>query len=289
VAAAAVSPFVVVAVTDGSSFGEASLSAGISVGVLLVSTVWIGGRMQAPADDVKLVLLRVFGSPQRARFLFDIAERWRGLGTVVCISAPDVSTHQMEPDDLVEVLFGMPRVRFAYGDLHENESVARLGRLGRPPALRRVVEIPASANQWQQEMRYLLMQNAIVLIDLRGFTADNRGCEFELGVLVDKFLLDATVILIDETTDVETVTQVLTHRWMAMASSSPNMHRASDRLELFKLESTDDGAARAIVRRLCTARMASSAQHQLVEPSAPGPTWAKHPSQQATFAPFFIG
>lgn len=256
-ALAVASPFVAIAVT-GDTPTQAGIGAVVIVSVFLVSTVWLGRRAKQP-DEIKLVLLRVFGSANRARFLFDVAAGWRGLGSVVCISAPDVSAHQMEPDVLVDVLFGMLRVRFALGEPHESETLARYGR---PPALRRVAEIPASSDNWQHEMRYLLTQNSVALMDLRGFTADNRGCEFELGVLIDKYLWDATVVLVDTTTHMPALEQTLSQQWMSMAGSSPNMQRASDQLELVRIDTVDDAAVQAVVRRLCHAWLASTTYHK---------------------------
>ena len=62
----------------------------------------------------------------------------------------------------------------------------------------------------------------LVAMDLRGFSAANEGCRYELALLVDTVPLDKAVLLIDKTTDSSHLQQTLAQSWVDVSDRSPN-------------------------------------------------------------------
>lgn len=211
-----------------------------------------------------LVFLRVFGDRRRGWFLFThVAPRWRGLGSITCIAAPDVSVHQLEPDVGFDILFGRLRQRFLSGD-----AAHFVGRHIGSDTLGAVFEDHCFDDTWKAAMQSMLSQNAIVLMDLRGFGPHRQGCIYELGVLRDNIPMGAVVFLIDGTTDFKFLKSTLEQLWNTMGSHSPN---ASDvgfgsadqhQITIFRMSASERTSARQLVALLTEACVSGEAYNQ---------------------------
>jgi hypothetical protein len=211
-----------------------------------------------------LVFLRVFGDRRRGGFLFThVAPRWRGLGSITCIAAPDVSIHQLEPEVGFDILFGRLRQRFLTGD-----TAGMVGRHLGSDALGAVFEDPCFADTWKDAMQSMLAQDAVVLMDLRGFGPHRQGCIFELGVLCDSIPMGAVVFLIDDTTDFKFLKSTLERLWNTMGSHSPNANDvvfgSADRrqITIFRMSASKRTSARQLVALLTEACVSGEAYHQ---------------------------
>jgi hypothetical protein len=75
---------------------------------------------------------------------------------------------------------------------------------------------------WKPALRELADWADIVLMDLRAFTQEHQGCQYELAFLIDRFPLERAVLLVSESTDRELLKAVLSEHWQRAAISSPN-------------------------------------------------------------------
>jgi len=158
----------------------------------------------AAADPPTLLVLRVFRRSGLVGWLFDhVVQRWRAIGTVLLISAADLASRTIEPDELVAFLEGRLRDR----DILEAEDVRRqLAAIDAKPdhdGRYRVTEFCCYASSWKQTLDALLLHATSVLMDLRGFTMQNQGCLNELARISPASHLAAVVVLADAQTDRE--------------------------------------------------------------------------------------
>lgn len=79
---------------------------------------------------------------------------------------------------------------------------------------------------WRSTMAHLVQWADVVLMDLRGFDADRKGCEYELAHLIDHCPLGRTAFLTDETTDMDLFRATMRAEWEALEPNSPNAGRA---------------------------------------------------------------
>jgi hypothetical protein len=218
--------------------------------VLYKLVVGFGLRLSSTAvgmpPEARLLYLRVFGSARRAERLFDLlAARWRHAGSIQLISATDIARGRFEPDEFLDFL--NRKLANAYitsaGDL--NERLAALQKRPDPDGRYRVHEFFCRADTWQRTVSTLGAASSLIIMDLRGFTADNKGVIFELRVLIDEVPLNRVALLIDRSTDEPLLRQTLTDLWDRVHPHSPNVG-ASARIRFVDL----GGGYRAAVQHL---------------------------------------
>jgi hypothetical protein len=165
---------------------------------------WTLGRLRinqrAPART--LLLLRVFGYRARTEKLFDrIAARWRLLGPVTMIAAPDVIARTVDPEDFLRYLTGQLSSAFIQSRDDLDARLARFDREPDPDGRYRINEYCCRDNTWQATVVELMRRADAVVMDLRGVTVERRGCEFELQQLAERLSPEQIVLVVDGTTD----------------------------------------------------------------------------------------
>lgn len=213
----------------------------------------------------RLVFLRVFGDARTGQFLFtNVAPRWKGLGTITCIAAHDVSVYQLEPDIGFDILLGRLRQRF----LTRNEAEV-IGRHIDSEKFGDVWEDHCFDDSWKAAVETMLTQNAIVMMDLRGFTPQRKGCIYELGVLRDHMPMVCVVFLIDDSTDFEFFTKTIKELWKTMSTRSPNASRGevgfekNHQIKIFRMSDSKKQSANQLSTLLVEACVENESHHQL--------------------------
>ena len=184
-----------------------------------------------------LLMLRVFGFTSRTRQLTDqVGQYWRYSGPINMIGGTDLATSLIEPDELIQFWSRQLRQKFIANDADLNSRLQTLDD-GRDPDLRyRINEFFCHDNAWQATVKALARRSAVVLMDLRGFGKKNRGCEFELEMLFEEVLVSRVLLLVDRTTEIENLNQVLQSAWAKLPESSPNRALTEPVLHLFQVE-----------------------------------------------------
>jgi hypothetical protein len=190
--------------------GTGALLQVVAVGVVVYALMplllahglrWAQRGAPAPAPRT-LLLLRVFGDTARTEALFDrIATRWQRFGPVTMIAAPDVVAGTVDPGDIL---------RFATGNLaagfvtSQDDLTRRLATMDVAPdrdGRYRVNEFCCHDDTWQATVVALIERADAVVMDLRGFTAERHGCEFELQELGARLIPSRVVLVVDASTD----------------------------------------------------------------------------------------
>ena len=149
-----------------------------------------------------LLVLRVFGDTARSESLFDrVVARWRWVGPVTLIAAPDVIARTVDPGDFLRFASGRIASSFvtSAADLHER--LQALDLRADPDGRFRVNEFCCNDSTWQATVVQLIARADVVLMDLRGFNAQRAGCAFELGELARRRQPQQVVLLADASTD----------------------------------------------------------------------------------------
>jgi hypothetical protein len=200
-----------------------------------------------------LVYLRVFGNANRSAFLFrKVIPHWRGIGNVLCIAAPDVSSHQLGADEAIDTLFGQVHRRFLADEMDIIGKTLDAFRASN--ACDEVSELHCFDDTWQEAVATMMRQNTVVLMDLRGLSTNNMGCRYEIGVLHDMVPLRGVVFLIDGATDEAFLNESLDAAWVRMDKHSPNAGKGGGPPTLFGIDRPTGSAAIQLVRALCNAR-----------------------------------
>jgi hypothetical protein len=79
-------------------------------------------------------------------------------------------------------------------------------------------------NLWRTALGKLVANTQLVLMDLRHFSATNKGCEYEIRYLLNQFPLERAVFLIDSSTDRKLFQEFVQTQWHQLSTDSPNRY-----------------------------------------------------------------
>jgi hypothetical protein len=211
----------------------------------LVSTVALSilavGRSPG-ADNVRLLLLRVFSLGKRSERMFDVlAAYWRHIGSIQLIAGPDLATKTVEPHEFLDFLSGRLARRFIDGpealERRLSEMDIRVDRDGRF----RVNDFFCHDDTWRTALSRLVSQTDTVLMDLRSFSPQNAGCIFELEELMNLVPTERVVLVIDHTTSEQFLREILQQSWGRLRPTSPNQGVSGSCLRLLRFKSVGSG------------------------------------------------
>jgi hypothetical protein len=89
-------------------------------------------------------------------------------------------------------------------------------------------------------------------MDLRGFSAADQGCLFELQSLIDTVPVARVILLTDKSTDASFLRRTLAECWQGMDAASPN-RQATGALTLLETGGRDVAAVTTLLGRSPTA------------------------------------
>jgi hypothetical protein len=196
---------------------------------MMLRREWIAQRDR---PGRRLLLLRVFGDAAKRVRLFDmLGETWRRVGRIDFIAGTDVAQRHIDAHALEAFLLGRLTTIFLKSPAEVDQFVEGLrGRLEgdlRYP----VNELYCYDDTWQYAVTRLAPDCDAAIMDLRGFTSSNRGCAFELGVLVRTLPLERILLLTDSTTGAALAETIQT-AWRAAPVGNANVRLATPQLLL---------------------------------------------------------
>jgi hypothetical protein len=103
---------------------------------------------------------------------------------------------------------------------------------------------------WKPAVRRMLEIADVVLMDLRGFSAERRGCAYEIGELIDWYPVDRLLFLVDEKTPAGLLYELIQQRWSTMRPESPNRQLAQNVMKIYKTSGRDRGDIQRIAALL---------------------------------------
>ena len=197
---------------------------------------------------MRLLLLRVYGFGRRSRRLLDLlGTRWRLLGSIDLIAAPDLASRTVEPSTFLEFVRGRLARLFIRSPDDLQQRIASIDDRPDPDARFRINQLFCSDDMWKAAVTHLMGTASLVAMDLRGFGPHRRGCVYELETLLDTVPLDRLVFLIDWITDREGLEAVLFAHWQRLAAELPNLAFPHPMLRLLDVSRSDTSAVRALL------------------------------------------
>jgi hypothetical protein len=212
-------------VASAASGALGALLIGLGIfGVLAVGTLaTYHAFVRRSERPLRLLLLRVFDEGgERAGLLNSIGARWRHLGPVRLIGAPDLAAATIEPDEFLAFTSGRLRRLFIDTRASLAQRTAELDSLADPDGRYRVEDFFCFDNTWKATVESLLAGSDLVLMDLRGFSAERLGVTHELELLGHQRAFDRTLLIIDQHTDTDLLDRIVS----GTGTSAPHRYRA---------------------------------------------------------------
>jgi len=149
-----------------------------------------------------LLVLRVFQQDANVQHLFDrVIERWRLTGNTVLIAGTDLLERTIDADDIFTFIDGRLGERFIQSPADVARRLAEFEWRADVDGRHRVNECYCHDTTWQQALTALVQVSDVVLMDLRNFVAQNKGCLHELQVLTQAPDLRRVVVLVNDRTE----------------------------------------------------------------------------------------
>jgi hypothetical protein len=159
-------------------------------------------RQTAAAPEPMLLLLRLFGETSRSERFFDrVIARWRLVGPVTVIAAPDILARTIDPVDFLRFVTGRAGEAFVESQAQLDSRLAQLDLRADPDGRYRVTEFCCRGNSWQATVTALMSRCDAVVADVRGLTAEREGVRYELEQLAGRVSADRIVLVVDGKTD----------------------------------------------------------------------------------------
>lgn len=159
-------------------------------------------NITSPLTPHSLFFLRVFGNGKKTESLLqDISRRWQYVGPIWLISADDVVTKIIRPNEFFDYVYGKLSSRFIKNE-HAINHISTINqstfKLDNSFPINGLLCTDCS---WKGVLSHTIKDMDLIVMDLRGFTSSNQGCLFEIEQLIFYVPLGQVVFLVDETTD----------------------------------------------------------------------------------------
>lgn len=169
-----------------------------------VSLIGFGvlGLLRSERAHADILLLRPFALGRRSEKLFDaLSKVWLRIGAIHMIAGPDLVMATVAPPEFLVFLSGRMSRRFILNAEDLQQHLDGLDLEHDPDGRYRINQLFCGDDMWREAMRGLARRSTAILMDLRGFTAANQGCVYEIGELVRGVPLSRVVFAVDQTTD----------------------------------------------------------------------------------------
>jgi hypothetical protein len=216
----------------------APVGAFLAYKIVITAGLRLVNRWDSPDVHAKqLLLLRMFSLGRRSGQLFGgFSKLWRHLGTLRMIAGPDLATSTVEPYEFLDFIAGHLQRRFISGPGALEQRLTETEPRRDPDGRYRSSSFFCYDDTWKMVLGRLAEDSDAVLMDLRGFTEQARGCIYEIHELLDVVPLECIVFVIDRTSDEIGLAHVFSDGWARLCAASPNRADLTPRVRLVRFD-----------------------------------------------------
>jgi hypothetical protein len=135
-----------------------------------------------------------------------------------------------------------------------DQLLARLRRLDLHPRqfdlAFRHEQVMCHDNTWFPAVAEFARRADVVMMDLRGYGEQRKGCQREVDFLFDAVPLDRLLFLVDSQDDHDVVAAMLLQRWERLRKTSPNLELAAPVIHVYMTRDNDRRDMQGILDRL---------------------------------------
>lgn len=227
---------------EGEGARDAAIWAGSAVlvcwlGFRLTLRAWLWAIVRSATPPLRpLLLLRVFkGSSASEAFLDRFVAYWRFAAPVWMIGGPDLAGAQMEPTEFFAFLRRRLDRLFVRSPAEISERVGQLDGERDPDGRLRINELFCTSSTWQATVLALLERAAVVMLDLREYTAAHAGTRYEIFQIMNVAPIEKVIVLIGVGDDEQAVVAELRTAWNAMHEASPNRRATATSIRVLRM------------------------------------------------------
>ena len=195
-----------------------------------------------------------------------IATRWRYIGSIFLIAAPDLAARTIEPGKLLAFLRGRLGRLFVHDRTELEQRLAAIDERRDPDGRFRIAELFCAGEVWRAAVQLLMTEAHVVVMDLRSFGPEHQGCVFELQTLLDTVPLERLILIVDRGTQLPFLKQILEERWRELRIDSPNGHTSPPRVRLIKVDGSESRVVKHLIRVAAAIARAAPSRDDPLDP-----------------------
>ncbi|MDU9004520.1 hypothetical protein [Sedimentitalea todarodis] len=177
------------------------------------ATLYVMSRRPSEERPPLTLFLRVFGQRKLQENLsFGLLTNWRMRGPIVLIGAADLATDTLDSAELSAFLSGSTDSLFIKSP-DNLKTVLAEAPLAAHDGMYPMLDYYCQDNTWRPTVMTLMSLADRVVLDLRGFTAENLGVQFEIAQLVRRVPAENIALLTNETTDMALAQELFETEW----------------------------------------------------------------------------
>jgi hypothetical protein len=214
----------------------------------LALRAWLRLIVRSAAPSLRpLLWLRVFkGSSASEAFLDRFLAYWRFAAPVWMIGGPDLAGAQMEPTEFFAFLRRRLDRLFVRSPAEIGERVGQLDGERDPDGRLRINELFCSNATWQATVLALLERTAVVMLDLREYTAARAGTRYEIFQIMNVAPIEKVIVLIGVGDDEQAIAAELRTAWNAMSETSPNRRATAPAIQVLRMHTGRSAEIRSL-------------------------------------------
>ena len=112
-------------------------------------------------------------------------------------------------------------------------------------------------NTWRIAVSEFVKRADALLMDLRGFSGERKGCEYEVDFLLDTMPINQILFMVDSESDRDLVRRLITDRWAELRTTSPNLDLPDPTARLYVSGEQDGGDVQGLLDQLLAGAMAA--------------------------------
>lgn len=194
----------------------------------------------------RLLALWVSGSPHLEDFL-QLLEKWKYYGIQFRLDGPDTVRHMLR--DLVNYFRGHVEDSIVKNEAELDKALASFHDEANPSLQYATHSIQCTDTVWTKALRAFLEKTDVVMMDLASLSGEHMGIVYGLGKIVDEIPSERLILLIDDTTDEETLQALLSKICREVDVESPNYPKATI---VFNLLHTGGLSERQLISHILT-------------------------------------
>ena len=101
-------------------------------------------------------------------------------------------------------------------------------------------------NTWKLTVEELVKSASVVMMDLRGFSEKNKGCEYEVNLLLNRVHLDK-ILFLGYSSAIPLIKEVIAEKFASLEANSPNMNNLKPLAVLFEVKQESNKETQQII------------------------------------------
>lgn len=211
--------------------------------ILQVLVMKLPGKPSPGRLPRQLLVLRVFSLGKKSEQLFNyVSAAWLPQGPIKLIAGFDLTNTVVDIDDILIYLSGRIRKRFCLNSALIKTNIGKIDKAPDIDGRYRVNELYCNNSTWKEVLNQLLPKTDLVLMDLRAFAVQHKGCAHEIQQIIYTTPVEKVIFICDPVGAAPNsdMCKLMKAAWEEIPVTSPNYGCVNSQFVIYSYQSKKD-------------------------------------------------